>query len=214
MPIAYAERKKRRQALLQQLPPELRQRLALRHVEAVVKLPEEARRTLAEALKAGLRHVPEAIAYLKEQPEASAEELQRSFQDECREEPNTSAPNAGSPGSKEVTDPGAQVELADLLQGCFLGMPALTAAALAADDLFAEVLALVSAWRICLRSKSIQSELVFVVLCGLALGFIDELNQLMTSRPHYRGALLQSGLYAQGAAHSQDVSDEFWPFKT
>ena len=212
MPITYAERKKRRQALLQQLPPELRQQLALRNVEAVVKLPEEAQQTLAEALNAGLRHVPEAIAYLKGQPGASVEELRRACRDELRREPDASVPDAGSPGSKETTDPSTKVELAALLQTCFPGMPALTARALAADDLFCEVLAMMGAQQACLHSKPIHSELVFVALCGLALGFIDELNQLMTSRPHYRGALLKSGLYAQRAAYSRDIQDIFWPF--
>ena len=45
-----------------------------------------------------------------------------------------------------------------------------------------------------LSLKTFQSELVFVALCGLALRFINELDGLMDSRPHYRGALAQSGL--------------------
>jgi hypothetical protein len=81
------------------------------------------------------------------------------------------------------------------LQDCFPGMPGMTAEALAGDELLSDALALVHARRACFRSRSIQSELVFVVLCGLALRFIDELNRLMASRPHYRGALAQSGLH-------------------
>jgi hypothetical protein len=78
--------------------------------------------------------------------------------------------------------------------------------ALAADVLLSEVLALVRTRQTCFRSKSIQSELVFVALCGLALRFIDELNRLMDSRPHYRGALVQSGLSLRQA------QGKVWPF--
>ena len=204
MPIPYAERKKRRQALLQQLAPELRQRLALRHVEAVAKLTPEAQQTLAEALSAGLRRIPDAIATLKERPNASVEEVVRA----CRDgrgagfgqtrlhhtEPSRVASKAAPTRSSADPNPGALAELSELLQECFPGMPGMTARALAADELLSDVLDLVRARQACFRSKSIQSELVFVALCGLALRFIDELNRLMDSRPHYRGALEQSGI--------------------
>jgi hypothetical protein len=212
MPITYAERKKRRQALLQGLVPELRQRLALRHVEAVIKLPQEAQRTLAETLSAGLHNIPKAIATLQEHPRASVEEVLQARKDGHQKESPASEVN--SVGLPAKPDPDALVELSGLLQDCFPGMPRMTAEALAADDLFSEVLALVRARRNCLNSKSILSELVFVALCGLALGFTDELNHLMDSLPHYRGALQQSGLYPQLIAHSHDNSSRFWPFKT
>src|SRR5574341_1505881 len=194
MPISYAERKKRRQAMLQQLVPELGQRLALRHVEAVAKLPQEAQRALAGALSAGLRRLPAAIAYLQEQPQASVEEMLRACVDGRNGESTLRAPGADQPWLLADPDPGALAELSGLLRDCFPGMPEMTAEALAADELLSDVLALVHARRACFRSRSIQSELVFVVLCGLALGFIDELNRLMASRPHYQGAFVQSGL--------------------
>lgn len=194
MPISYAERKKRRQKLLQGLPLELRQRLALRHVEAVAKLPPGAQRTLAKALLAGMRRLPDAIAYLQSQPQASVEEVLRACEDGRDGKSVLPTSEASQPWSLADPDPGALAELSDLLQSCFPRMPGMTARALAADDLLSEVLALVLARQACFRSISIQSELVFVVLCGLALRFIDELNRLMASRPHYRGALVQSGL--------------------
>jgi hypothetical protein len=194
MPISYAERKKRRQALLQGLVPELRQRLALRHVEAVARLHQEAQRTLAEALSAGLGGIPEAIATLHEHPRASIEEVLQAGKDGRQKGSLPPSPGAGSPGSPGDHDSEALAELSSLLQDCFPGMPGMTAEALAADELLTETLALVRGGQACLRSKSIQSELVFVVLCGLVLRWIEELNQLMVSRPHYRGALKQSGL--------------------
>jgi hypothetical protein len=199
MPISYAARKKRRQALLQQLPPVLRERLALRHVEAVVRLPLGAQDTLGMALSAGLGSIPVAIAYLQEQPDASLEEVLQA----CRYGLRTSAartklPHPASgvniPNSPANPDPEALADLAGLLQTCFPGMPELTAQALAADELLSGVLALARAGQACFRSTAIQSELVFVTLCGWALRFIGELNRLMDSRPHYQGALVQSGL--------------------
>jgi hypothetical protein len=212
MPIAYTERKKRRQALLQGLVPELRQRLALRHVEAVIKLPPQAQRTLAEALSAGVQNIPEAVATLREHPWASVEEVLRARKDERQKEsPASEVSSVGLP-AELASD--ALAELSGLLQGCFPGMPGMTAEALAADELLADALALVQAWQVCLRSKSILSELVFVVLCGLALSFIDELTRLLDSRPHYRAALQQSGLCSRVIAHSRDSSCKFWPFRT
>jgi hypothetical protein len=197
MPISYAERKKRRQAMLQQLAPELRQRLALRHVETVAKLPQEAQQTLAGALSSGLRGISDAIALLQAQPQASVEEVLRSGKDGRQGELALAAPKSDRPWSPADADPGALAELSDLLQDCFPGMPVMTAEALAADGLLSDALALVCARRACFRSTAIQSELVFVVLCGLSLRFVDELNRLMDSRPHYRGALAQSGLSAK-----------------
>jgi hypothetical protein len=132
MPIKYAERKKRRQALLQGLVPELRQRLALRYVEAVIKLPPQAQRTLAEALSAGLHNIPETIATLQEHPRTSVEEVLRARKDRCQKE--SPASEVSSVGLPAKPDPDALAELSGLLQDCFPGMPRMTAEALAADD--------------------------------------------------------------------------------
>jgi hypothetical protein len=209
MPISYAERKKRRQAILQGLAPELQERLALRHVEAVVKLPLEAQHTLALALSAGLPGIPAAIACLREHPQASLEEVLHAGMDGRGGEPDSPPPKPALLHATANPDPDALSELAGLLQDCFPGMPEMTREALAADELLSGVLALVRARRACFRSTAIQSELVFVALCGLAVWFIDELNQLMASRPYYYGALLQSGLalrWAQGKLPRQAQS--------
>ena len=201
MPIAYAERKKRRQELLNQLAPELRDRLALRHVETVVKLPQAAQQTLAGALTAGLRNIPEAITTLNERPQLSVEEVLRACKNGRLGEALTPAPGTDLPWSPTDPDPDMLDELADLLQECFPGMPGMTARALAADVLLSDVLLLTRARQACFHSKSIQSELVFVALCGLVLRFAEDLNQLMDSRPHYRGALEQSGIFVKWSAN-------------
>lgn len=220
MPISYAERKKRRQAILQGLAPELQERLALRHVEAVAKLPLDAQHILAVALSAGLQGIPAAIACLREQPQASVEDVLRAGMDGRRGESDSPAPKSVLPYAPAVSDPEALSELAGLLHDCFPGMPEMTAEALAADELLAGVLALVRARQACFRSAAVQSELVFVALCGLVVWFIDELNQLMASRPYYRGALMQSGLalrqaqseLLQRAPHGEENQGRIWPF--
>lgn len=201
MPIAYAERKKRRQELLEQIAPELHDRLALRHVEAVAKLPQSAQRTLAEALTAGLRNIPDAITTLSERPQLSIEEVLRACKNGRQGEALTPAPGADLSWSPTDPDPDVLPELADLLQECFPGMPGMTARALAADELLSDVLLLARARQACFHSKSVQSELVFVALCGLALRFAEDLNRLMDSRPHYRGALEQSGIFVTWSAN-------------
>jgi hypothetical protein len=211
VPISYAERKKRRQAILQGLAPELQERLALRHVEAVAKLPFEAQHTLAMALSAGLQGIPAAIACLREQPQASLEEVLRVCMDRRGGESDSPAPKSVLTHAIANPDLDALSELAGMLQDCFPGMPEMTAEALAGDELLSGVLALVRARQACFRSTAIQSELVFVTLCELAVWFIDELNQLMASRPYYRGALMQSGLalrWAQGKPLRQAPQDE------
>jgi len=208
MPISYAERKKRRQAMLQGLAPELRQRLALRHVEAVTKLAPEAQQTLVHALTGGLRSISDAIVYLHQQPQASVEEVLRAGKDGRQGGTATPALRFNPPWSPANIDPDALSELSELLQSCFPGMPSMTAQALAADELLAEVLALVSARQTCFRSKSIQSELVFVALCGLALQFIDQLTRLVTSHPHYRRALAQSKIEERCKHKGHEVFDQ------
>lgn len=210
MPISYAERKKRRQAILDGLAPELQERLALRHVEAVAKLSLDAQRTLAMALSAGLQGIPAAIACLREKPQAGLEEVLRAGIDGHGRGADTLAPEPAPLHASGLSDPDALTELTTLLQDCFPGMPEMTRQALAADELLSGVLALVQAKQACFRSTAIQSELVFVALCGLALGFIDQLNRLVDSRPHYRSALMQSGLLltAQGKLYCHGPQGE------
>lgn len=197
MPISYAERKKRRQAMLQQLTPDLHQRLALRHVEAVARLPQEAQQTLAGALSAGLRGISDAIALLQGQSQATVQDVLNAGVDGRPAKPEPIVITDDLPVVPPDPDPDALVELTNLLQDCFPGMPAMTAEALATDELLSGVLALEQARQNCFCSASIQSELVFVALCGLALRFMGELNRLLATSSHYRGALAQSGIFVR-----------------
>jgi hypothetical protein len=184
MPVPYEQRRRRRQQLVEGLPPGLRGRIALRNVEAVAKLPPEAQRRLAEAIDTGVR-IPAAIAHLKRNPGAKVEDIMKAAGRRGR---NVSKGNATSPGPTDLS------LLADLLQTCFPDMPRTTAEAMAGSELLSEVLGALCAQQACFESHHAESEFVVVVLCGLALKTIERLNQLIPQRPIYRQAIQQSGV--------------------
>jgi hypothetical protein len=65
---------------------------------------------------------------------------------------------------------------------------------MAESELLSEVLVVVHAQEVCLRSHHAQSEFVIVVLCGLVLRTIEQLNQMISKRRIYHQALQQSGV--------------------
>ncbi|MGD2156081.1 MAG: hypothetical protein PVG14_06445 [Anaerolineales bacterium] len=188
MPIPYAQRRQRRQQLLEELPPGLRGRIALRNVEAVAKLTPEAQQKLMEAIDAGAR-IPAAIRYTKENPEATVNEIVS----KCHRKAGKRRQRAAAEKSVSST-PHDLNKLADLLQVCFPDMPRSTAKAMAGSELLSEVLSIVRAQRTCFESRHAESDFVVVVLCGLALRTIDRLNQIIPKRLIYRQALQQSGV--------------------
>ncbi len=75
MPIPYTQRRKFRLKLIEQLPPALRGKIALRNIETFASFPAQARQALENAVLAGLTQIPRAIRLLKDNPHLSAEEL-------------------------------------------------------------------------------------------------------------------------------------------
>jgi hypothetical protein len=185
MPVPYAQRRQRRQQLAEGLHPSLRGRIALRHVETVAKFSPEAQHRLAEALAADVR-IPAAIDFLKENPNATVDEIIAKSQ---------KTTSQGRPPIKlGHSDGNDLVVLANLLQTCFPDMPRATAEAMAESELLSEVLGIVSAQRVCFESHHAQSDFVLVVLCGLALMTIERLSQIIPKRTIYHQALQQSGV--------------------
>ena len=82
MPIPYTQRRKFRLKLIEQLPPALRGKIALRNIETFASFPAQARQSLENAVLAGLEQIPRAIRLLtpsrcpsgKDNPYLSAEE--------------------------------------------------------------------------------------------------------------------------------------------
>ena len=184
MPVPYDQRRQRREKLAEELPPNLRKWVALRHVETVAKFPPEIQQRLIESIITGVR-VPAAIRFLKENPETTVEEIVMAVGKRRQTE---------NKGTQVSPEPNHLTFLANLLQTCFPDMPRATADAMAGSELLSEVLDVVCAQQTCFDSRHAQSDFVVVVLCGLALATIERLNQLISKRIIYRQALQQSGL--------------------
>jgi hypothetical protein len=194
VPVPYAERKKRRQQLADELPPNLRGRIALRHVEAVSGFSPQTQRTLAEALEAGIR-TPAAIAYLQEHPEALLAEVAGNCDTGKRRPEGVKIVDEGRPQSgTEADGEQAVTELTDLLAYCYPDMPQITAQAMATSELLAGVLGVIQAQEACLAAPQAESDFVLVVLCGLAQKTMARLDQLVSRKSAYRQALRQSGV--------------------
>ena len=188
MPISYDQRRQRRQQLAAGLHPELRERIALRHVEIVSKFSNESQGKLAEAIAAGVR-IPAAIQFLKENPAATADEILSQCQLNSSRRHQTS-----QQADREIVAHSDLMRLADLLRTCFPDMPRVTAEAMAGSALLSEVLGLIHAQQTCLQSRHAQSDFVVVVLCGLALKNIEQLNYIIARHTIYQQALQQSGV--------------------
>jgi hypothetical protein len=184
VPVPYNQRRRRREQLAEELLPDLRKWIALRHVETVVKFPPERQQRLAEAIKAGVR-VPAAIRFLKEHPESPVDQIVRMAGRRKQTEKK---------GIQRSPEPDHLILLADLLQTCFPDMPQATANAMARTDLLSEIMGVICAQQVCLASSHAQSDFFIVVFCGLALETIERLNQIIRKKTIYRQALQQSGL--------------------
>jgi hypothetical protein len=184
VPVPYDQRRRRREKLAEELPPDLRKWVALRHVETVAKFTPEIQQRLIEAISAGVR-VPAAIRFLKENPETTVEEIVKVAGKRRQTEHKE---------TQAFPEPNHLTFLTNLLQTSFPDMPRATASAMARSDLLSEVLAVVCAQQACYESQHVQSDFVVVVLCGLALATLERLNQIISKRMIYRQALQQSGL--------------------
>lgn len=188
MPIPYTQRRQKRQQLAEELPPDLRDHIALRHVETVSKFSSDMHHRLAEAIAANVR-IPAAIQFLKDNPNANTDQIIVN----CQKTTSNNGHNAkeehpSSPEPKELAF------LADLLQSCYPDMPKASAAAMVRSELLSEVLGIIRAQRTCFESSHSQSEFVVVVLCGLVLRTIEQLKQIISQRTVYQQALQQSGV--------------------
>jgi transcription-repair coupling factor (superfamily II helicase) len=180
--------------LADELPPDLRGRIALRHVEAVSQFSPQTQRTLAEVLATGIR-APAAIVFLKEHPEALLAEVVANCRTRKRRGKRVKIMEDGRPQSGSESDcESAVTELTDLLTYCYPDMPQITAQAMATSELLAGVLAVIRAQQACLATPQAESDFVLVVLCGLACKNLARLDQLVSQKPAYMQALQQSGV--------------------
>lgn len=186
MPIPYAERRRRRQVLLDALPPNLQGRIALRNVEAVSKLNSQAQIVLGEALDAGIK-ISAALSSLQAHPNAHLAELLQ-INDKITSKSHDKPSLTIAPRDEDLED------LTHLIQFCYPDMPNVTSEAMAGSQLMLGVLRIIQAQRECFSSQFGKTDFVIVVLCGLVQKNIEHLNQVVTSKRIYQEALAQSGV--------------------
>src|SRR5512133_2098776 len=114
MSETYASKRERWQRLLEALPGSLRGHISLRNIEAVSALPSQAQETLANAIQAGLKRLPGAIAILESSPDISVSELLE----------QASEPKSRLLERAAITpaNPDTLHQLADLVQFCYPDM--------------------------------------------------------------------------------------------
>lgn len=184
MSESYTSKRERWQKLLEALPDSLRGHVSLRNVEAVSALPPQAQETLAQAIQAGLTRLPRAIDVLRNNPQASVDELL---------ERAPASPLAFALAVKE-SERSAHKELADLVQTCYPDMPRLSAEALSEAEALAEVLAVLSAQENLFGSPHLHSDFVVVIFYGCLRQAMERLETHLASNPAFQLAVSQSGL--------------------
>ena len=204
----YEQRRQRWLELAQTLPPELRDRIALRNIRNVVSLPERAQQTLARAVSAGLKRQKTAIRHLTQNPDATVEDL---LQLGWKSKPHGQDGHIADPPPESMPGIGLQnlaamnasleehqkpevVELAELLQFCQPGLYDKAARSIAVAEFMDEARDLVRAWQACQRAQYFDTETVIVLYCGFVEKMKAHLDQLLDEKPAYREAVSNSGV--------------------
>ena len=180
MSETYQSKRERRQRMLEALPPDLREHVSLRNVEAVAALSPQAQSRLLEAIQAGLTRLSRAIDQLRTDPATSVADLL-----DPPAQPETIAPiqPAPSPTSKEV---------ADMIQSCFPDMPRVSAEALAEADVMHVVRSVAETHRQIFQSGHIKTDFVMLTLYGLVHQTLERLEDLIEETPALRQAFDKS----------------------
>ena len=184
MSETYASKRERWQKLLEALPDSLRGHISLRNVEAVSTLTPQAQETLAQAIQAGLNHLPRAIESLRRNPQATVAEL-------FEQAPTSPLALALAVRQSEQS---ARKELADLVQLCYSDMPRLSAEALSEAEALAEVLSVVSAQENLFNSQHLHSDFVVVIFYASLRQAVERLEAHLASNPAFQQAVSHCGL--------------------
>ena len=194
MPISYNQRKQQLHEQATQFPPELREHISLRNINAAARLAHPDQETLGRVFVAGLKGQPAAIQYLEEHPGATVDEVLLSLDSQERGKWANRTRSSAPISISDEPDPHAVGELADVLQLCRPTLYRSAAETLAKAEFMSGALAMVRTWRVCRANQHTQSETVTVALCGLTLQIIAHLNQILKEKPHHREAIRMSGV--------------------
>jgi hypothetical protein len=177
MSETYQSKRERWQRLMETLPTDLREHVALRNVETVAALPPQAQAQLLEAIRFGLKRLPPAVEKLKANPNLSVAELLE--------------PTAQAIIHEALP---IQAELADMIQQCFPDMPRISAEALSDASLMDVARALGRTHNQMLASEHLKTDFVMMVLYGLMRQTLEQLEEIIDQTPSLRQALEKSGL--------------------
>jgi hypothetical protein len=186
---SYQAKRERWQRLLETLPPELREHVSLRNVEAVAALTPQAQQRLAEAMRSGLKRLPRAVEQLRADPDTPLSQL---LQPAARE----SSGAAPAPQS-------AVGEVTGLIQSCFPDMPRLSAEALSSAEVMEIVVETAQAHGKLLNATQLHTEFVMVVLYALMRRTVEQLNAIIAASPSLERAVLRSALPVESLPWSQ-----------
>lgn len=178
MSETYQSKRERWQQMLESLPEGLREHISLRNVEAVADLTPQAQERLVEAIQAGLKRIPRAVAQLRTNPNTSVAELLN--------------PPAQSVAELEkeamIVSQHIQKQLADLIQGCFPDMPRVSAEALADADVMQVVRSVAETHQQVFKSSHIKTDFIMLTLYGLVRQTLERLEEMIEETPALRQA--------------------------
>ena len=183
----YDSKKKRLSRLRDSLQPaSLRSQVPFRHIEAVVALPDEKRRLLAECLqRAGKINFRKALGLLENPEGLSAESLAGKAR--------VAKPTAGRPDLETIpANPGSR--LPEVIRRCFPGMPEVSVAGVAGSEPMREAAMLSESLHSAISGSHSRSDFVIVVLYALLTEALDELEHKIRAVPAFTRAVKNAGL--------------------
>jgi hypothetical protein len=173
----------RRRRLRDSFPAPLNQ-IALRHVDAVQALDENQRGVLARALaQAGVARLADCLAVIKSSSEQALSETDLSGLLNLP----PAAPHPSPGGGDRAAEKSDVDYLAGLLMKCYRDMPELSADALAASEVMAPSLQVVSTTRRALEEA--RSDFVITVLYTLFEERWNEIERKIAGNPSFIKAL-------------------------
>ena len=179
MPESYDVKLNRRLRTRAIFPAAL-QNVPIRYVDTIAALDTRQQELLTEAMASG-RSVRQTLPRLKRLGEAATLEML------LREE-------GAQPFEKEDVE-----TLADILDECFPGMPASSAAALAESPVMAEALRIVADLRAALESQNFNSDFVVVALYAVIKYVKRTIEDRIQANPAFIQTLQLSGLVWEGS---------------
>ena len=215
MPISYQKRRQSWLEMAKAFPSPLDKKVSLRNIPKVAKLSPSQQKTLAQAVRAGLKRLPTALDFLEVNPDATPQELldiashsashpgEIETSQGIQAKSNPKAPSTMNTDTPSPPNPKALEELVGLLNDCYPDMNPHSAKALAESQALRYVLAVLVVYQQVFDSPHFNTDFVVVLFHKLLERTWEELNRRIAANPAYQQALQlssgQAGVEHQGA---------------